>query len=307
MKELNSMSPNFNFFRLFYTSSIDGKEKNFSLLPPSVPYGEEATPLRETLPSPLLGSYEGEGSKAVCKAEERSPLLTPGLSESQYEKILSSLSFKGGDSKRPPQKGNKEVLNIIVDGNIGASKTTILSYIKLKTKLSTKEEPLDSFKKILIPFYEDQERWAFPLNMKILSLFLKGLCSDKTTVYERSCYSCFFVFVQNAFVGGRMTEAEYEIFYEFFLLPGLVWSPDIIIYIKTTPETCLKRIQGRGREGEEKIPLEYLQKLDSYYEKMITMIEKFRKDITIYRVDGEKTQEEINLEIDKVFKELQLF
>lgn len=37
-----------------------------------------------------------------------------------------------------------------------------------------------------------------------------------------------------------------------------------IIYVDTDPETCLSRIKLRSRDGEDCIPIEYLNKLDHY-------------------------------------------
>ena len=46
------------------------------------------------------------------------------------------------------------------------------------------------------------------------------------------------------------------------------WYPKHIIYIKTDPEICKSRINKRNRDGEDSIPLDYLNSIDSLYNKL---------------------------------------
>ncbi len=39
----------------------------------------------------------------------------------------------------------------------------------------------------------------------------------------------------------------------------------VLVYLDVEPATCLQRITARGRDSEEKIPLEYLETLDAAY------------------------------------------
>ena len=39
-----------------------------------------------------------------------------------------------------------------------------------------------------------------------------------------------------------------------------------IIYLKCSPELCLKRVKNRGRKGEENLDLEYLRKVHEKHE-----------------------------------------
>jgi deoxyadenosine/deoxycytidine kinase len=49
----------------------------------------------------------------------------------------------------------------------------------------------------------------------------------------------------------------------------MVKPPDLLIYLKASVPTLVGQIQKRGREYEENIRLDYLKKLNEYYNKWI--------------------------------------
>ncbi len=49
----------------------------------------------------------------------------------------------------------------------------------------------------------------------------------------------------------------------------MVQPPDLLIYLKASVPTLVAQIQKRGREYEENIRLDYLKKLNEYYNKWI--------------------------------------
>ena len=69
--------------------------------------------------------------------------------------------------------------------------------------------------------------------------------------------------------------------------------PFKIIYIKSTPEACLKRIKCRNRESETTIDANYLHKINSKYEEWIKNVSN--SDLIV--IDG-------NLEKQKVFDQI---
>jgi deoxyadenosine/deoxycytidine kinase len=50
----------------------------------------------------------------------------------------------------------------------------------------------------------------------------------------------------------------------------MVQPPDLLIYLQASVPTLVGQIQKRGREYEENIRLDYLKKLNEYYNKWIT-------------------------------------
>ena len=69
---------------------------------------------------------------------------------------------------------------------------------------------------------------------------------------------------------GLMSKRDFENYYKFFeTLKTMVQPPDLLIYLKASVPTLVAQIQKRGREYEENIRLDYLKKLNDYYNNWI--------------------------------------
>ena len=55
----------------------------------------------------------------------------------------------------------------------------------------------------------------------------------------------------------------------FETLRSMVQPPDLLIYLRASVPTLVGQIQKRGREYEENIRLDYLKRLNEYYNKFI--------------------------------------
>ena len=67
-----------------------------------------------------------------------------------------------------------------------------------------------------------------------------------------------------------MSKRDFDNYYQFFqTLKTLVQPPDLLIYLNASVPTLVGQIQKRGREYEENIRLDYLKKLNEYYNKWI--------------------------------------
>jgi deoxyadenosine/deoxycytidine kinase len=69
---------------------------------------------------------------------------------------------------------------------------------------------------------------------------------------------------------GLMSKRDFENYFSFFqTLKQMVQPPDLLIYLQATVPTLVGQIQKRGREYEENIRLDYLKRLNEYYNKWI--------------------------------------
>jgi deoxyadenosine/deoxycytidine kinase len=69
---------------------------------------------------------------------------------------------------------------------------------------------------------------------------------------------------------GLMGKRDYDNYFSFFqTLRSMVQPPDLLIYLKASVPTLVGQIQKRGRDYEENIRLDYLKKLNDYYNKWI--------------------------------------
>jgi deoxyadenosine/deoxycytidine kinase len=178
-------------------------------------------------------------------------------------------------------------LNVIsYIANIGAGKTTMLQTLAAKGE-TVIEEDLEFWKKtnMLSKFYQDKKKYSYPFqHMVLLSNFLnmqecvKKHKAGETVYLERSIIDARYVFVEVLHDDGDMEDDFYKLYcwqYDEIINKYLkIILPSKFIYLKTTPEVCLERIQKRGRPEEAGIPLDYLKKLHAKYELLVQRLIK---------------------------------
>jgi len=89
---------------------------------------------------------------------------------------------------------------------------------------------------------------------------------------------------------GLMSKRDFDNYFNFFqTLKTLVQPPDLLIYLNASVPTLVGQIQKRGREYEENIRLDYLKRLNEYYNKWI---ESYKEgSLLIINVDKNKFAE----------------
>ncbi|MCB0774956.1 MAG: deoxynucleoside kinase, partial [Chitinophagaceae bacterium] len=92
----------------------------------------------------------------------------------------------------------------------------------------------------------------------------------ETVIQDRTIYEDANIFAPNLHDMGLMSKRDFDNYYHFFqTLKALVQPPDLLIYLQASVPTLVGQIQKRGREYEENIRLDYLKKLNEYYNKWI--------------------------------------
>lgn len=164
-------------------------------------------------------------------------------------------------------------LHIAIAGNIGAGKTTLTEMLSKQFKWIPQYEDVDH-NPYLLDFYEDMPRWSFNLQIYFLNSRLKQLLEIRrgveTIVQDRTIYEDANIFAPNLHDMNLMSKRDFENYFTFFqTLKSMVQPPDLLIYLKASVPTLVHQIQKRGREYEENIRLDYLRKLNQYYDKFI--------------------------------------
>lgn len=177
----------------------------------------------------------------------------------------------------PPQLLIWNQFMYIIEGNIGAGKTTFLKLLeKHMPEVSIVDEPLDSWdnkehgQSLLTHFYKDTPRWAFTMEMFTLMCRVKEHMKEqqrpihKRTVMERSIYSGYYCFALNSYQQGFMSNLEWEIHKRWFtyLVHNKCKKPSGFFYLKTSANVAYERTKKRNRAGEETIPLSYLEQIE---------------------------------------------
>lgn len=167
----------------------------------------------------------------------------------------------------------KKPKHIAIAGNIGAGKTTLTELLSKHYKWIPHFEDVDH-NPYLMDFYEDMPRWSFNLQIYFLNSRLQQLVEiqkgTETVIQDRTIYEDANIFAPNLHEMGLMSKRDFDNYYHFFqTLKTLVQPPDLLIYLQASVPTLVGQIQKRGREYEENIRLDYLKKLNEYYNKWI--------------------------------------
>ncbi|MEX1123170.1 MAG: deoxynucleoside kinase, partial [Balneolales bacterium] len=78
------------------------------------------------------------------------------------------------------------------------------------------------------------------------------------------------IFAKNLYEMGLMSPRDYENYRSLFHeMTAYLTPPDLLIYLKADVPTLVKQIQQRGRDYENSIRIDYLEKLNVLYESWI--------------------------------------
>ncbi|KAG9395957.1 Deoxynucleoside kinase [Carpediemonas membranifera] len=182
---------------------------------------------------------------------------------------------------------------IVVEGNIGAGKSSLCTSLSNTLGYTIYEEPVKS-NPYLEDFYKDphriapiMQRWLFEQRLatyKDAVLHIEE--TGQGVILDRSVFSDW-AFAYQSLVDGFFTEQQYEEYQTMreVALRGLP-LPTMCIYLDVSPEQCLYRItQLRKRECEAGMPIEYLRGLDAAHAMLLDDLEKV--GIEVLRVDWE--------------------
>ena len=156
---------------------------------------------------------------------------------------------------------------IVIEGNIGAGKTTLATMIAdgYNGKLILERFADNPF---LPKFYEDPSRYSFPLELSFLADRYRQL---KEEIVEQDLFTSFTVadyyFMKSlVFASSTLEKDEYNLYRQiFYIIYGSLPRPDLYVYLHVPPERLLQNIARRGREYEKSITAEYLLGIQESY------------------------------------------
>lgn len=170
--------------------------------------------------------------------------------------------------ENPLDKISLEQFNYIAfEGNIGAGKTTLATKIAEDFNAKTVLERFAD-NPFLPKFYEDQNRYAFPLEMSFLADRYKQLSDDlaQFDLFKDFIVADYHIFKSLIFAKITLAEDEYRLYRTLFdIVYREMPKPDLYVYLYQNSERLLQNIKKRGRSYEQKIPASYLDKINSGY------------------------------------------
>ena len=200
-------------------------------------------------------------------------------------------------------------MHIAIAGNIGSGKTTLTTMLAKRYGWKPRFESVD-YNPYLEDYYQDIKRWSFPMEVFFLKERFKDLLeisrSDESVVQDRSIYEGVYVFTENNYAMGNLDDRDYETYMELFEdMTDAVQFPDLMIYLRASVSRLVSNIEKRGREYEQKMPLDYLENLNKRYEEFIK--EKYKGRVLAIDVDNLDYQhqpKDFGFITDKIDREL---
>jgi deoxyadenosine/deoxycytidine kinase len=163
---------------------------------------------------------------------------------------------------------------VVVAGSIGVGKSTLVGLLCDRLGWSPFYEPFTK-NPYLENFYKDMHRWAFHSQVYFLThraRIHRQLFNHPTSAIQDRClYEDAEVFACNLYNQGHIQERDYRTYRELYdVLADFLPSPDLVIYLRASVPTLLRRVSQRGRDYEKDISGDYLEQLNELYEKWIS-------------------------------------
>ena len=181
-------------------------------------------------------------------------------------------------------------MHIAISGNIGSGKTTLTRLLAKHYKWTPHFEDVED-NPYLDDFYREMQRWSFNLQIFFLNSRFRQVKEIRETgkriIQDRTIYEDAHIFAPNLHAMGLMPSRDFENYLSLFeLMDSFVEAPDLLIYLRASIPTLVDQIQKRGRDYENNIRIDYLNRLNERYEAWISGYDKGK--LLIINVDNNK-------------------
>lgn len=166
---------------------------------------------------------------------------------------------------------------IVIEGNIASGKTSLAKLLAEQVNASLILEEFQD-NPFLPKFYEDANRYAFPLELSFLADRYQQVKREllNPSLFHSYIIADYYFPKTSIFAKHTLKEDEYSLFkkiYEIIMLS--VPKPSLYIYLHTSTNRLLENIKKRKRDFEQNMTAEYLERVHTEYMKYIKQIVDF--------------------------------
>ena len=211
---------------------------------------------------------------------EKGILLHPTVNEMNAALELIIEKYKKDMAK--VDETETRPLTILIEGNIGSGKSTFLKHFEKFKNVKVITEPVHKWRNLkgdnlLQKMYEDPERWALVFQTYVQLTMLEQHTDrgdEEVKIMERSLYSARYCFVEDLFRTKKMQASEYEVISSWFKflnsrMHDVDLGVDLLIYLQTSPEKAMERVQKRNRGEENLISLSHIRDMHQLHEEWL--------------------------------------
>ncbi len=190
----------------------------------------------------------------------------------------------------------RRIMYICVEGVIGVGKTTLARMISDEFDFFSFLEVVEE-NPFLAKFYEDRERWAFQTQLFfLLSRYSQQSELMKILKAQRNAVSDYMFDKDRIFANMNLVGEQMKLYDKVFkILDSKVPKPDLIIYLKASVQTLMKRIAMRDRVFERNMDKEYISSLVIAYDDFFKRYEGKFITINADEVDFVQNREDFEL------------
>ncbi|CAN5372059.1 deoxynucleoside kinase [soil metagenome] len=197
---------------------------------------------------------------------------------------------------------------VAIAGNIGAGKSSLTGLLADNFGWKPHYESVDG-NPYLSDFYEDMRRWSFNLQIYFLSSRFQHqkemLSKSENIIQDRTIYEDVEIFAKNLHNMNLMSDRDFQNYSVLFQqMSHYLRPPDLLIYLRAQVPTLVKQIQQRGRDYENTIRIDYLEKLNRLYEDWIDRYSYDKLIIDTDNLDFVNNKEDLGKVIELVEQRL---
>ncbi|MFM7216948.1 MAG: deoxynucleoside kinase [Bacteroidota bacterium] len=156
---------------------------------------------------------------------------------------------------------------LVIEGNIGTGKTSLATRLaqEVGSKLVLERFADNPF---LPKFYENQARYAFPLELSFLADRFQQLNDElrPRELFTRNTVADYILSKSLVFAQVTLKEDEFQLYHRLFhIIHAQLPKPDLLVYLHKDVSRLQQNIRKRGRDYEQNISDDYLVNIERGY------------------------------------------